>query len=163
MFRKILTAVVVAVVFGAGPADAGENTPQVNKLLKKAYTLRDDKNYDAAIKVLDQVLAIDAGNADAWAEGAWIFNEQGKHDIAIKAANKALDAEDDHSNALREKGYALMKMGKTKEAAKCLYSAIESDKKNWTAYDYLAQALDTMGEKKLAKEVRSLKSAEQGE
>jgi len=99
--------------------------------------------------------------ADAWAEGAWIFNEQGKHDIAVKAANKALDTDSDHSNALREKGYALMKMGKHKDAVKCLYNAIESNKKNWTAYDYLAQALDNLGEKKLAKEVRTLKTAEQ--
>jgi predicted Zn-dependent protease len=163
MFKTLLTAVVVAVVFGAGSANAGDNTPQVNKLLKKAYSLREDKKYDDAIKVLDQVLAIDSGNADAWAEGAWIFNEQGKHDIAVKAANKALDTDSDHSNALREKGYALLKMGKPKDAAKCLYSAIESNKKNWTAYDYLAQAMDNLGEKKLAREVRSLKSAEQGE
>ena len=161
MFKTILTAAVVAVVFGAGSATAADNTPQVNKLLKKAATLRDDKNYDAAIKVLDQVLAIDSGNADAWAEGAWIFNEQGKHDIAIKAANKALDADSDHSNALREKGYALMKMGKNRDAVKCLYNAIKSNKRNWDAYEYLAQAMDNLGEKKLAKEVRTLKTAEQ--
>ena len=163
MYKTMLTAATIAgaLIFGSGTAMA-ENTPEVKRLLKKADQYKQAKEYQKAIETLDKVLAADPGNPDAWAEGAWIFNEQGKHDIAIKAAEKALDTDPDHSNALREKGYALMKMGKPKEAAKVLLTAIEQDRKNWTAYDYLAMALEDLGQRKLAKEVREAKKMEQG-
>lgn len=162
MFKKAILAAVAAaaVLASAGSAQAAGNGPEVRKLLRKADQYKQEKDYERAIQVLDQVLAIDPGNADAWAEGAWIFNEQGKYDIAVKAADRALAAESDHSNALREKGYALMKQGKDRDAARLLFASIESDKRNWSSYDYLATALENLGEYKLAKDVRALKKAE---
>jgi Tfp pilus assembly protein PilF len=158
MMTRILTAVVVGTVVLAGGATAtAGNTPEVNRLLRKADQLKQDKDYQGAIKVLDQVLAADPGNADAWTEGAWIFNEMGKYDIAVQAADKALATDPDHSGAFREKGFALLKQKKYKDAAKALSTAIDKNEKNWHAYDYLAEALEKLGEYDLADKVRDVK------
>jgi tetratricopeptide (TPR) repeat protein len=117
---------------------------------------------DQELQELPRTITIDPANADAWAEGAWIFNEMGKFDIAVKAGNKALGIDPNHSNAFREIGYARMKQKKYLDATKALISAIEKNRRNWVAYDYLVQTLESQDEYKLASDVKNLKKTEQG-
>jgi predicted Zn-dependent protease len=133
---------------------------KVQKLFDVYCKLRDGKQLDEAIKVLDDILVIDPTNTYVWSEGAWIANERNQFAVAVQAAEKALECNPDNSDGWRELGYALMKLKRHSDATKALAAAVQKNPKNWFAYDYLAENYESVGQFTLARQVRDKKASE---
>jgi predicted Zn-dependent protease len=160
MFKRILIAAFLSTMTFNGALKAGDS-PEVEELFRTANQQVKAKQYEKAIDTINLILSIDDEYTDAWAQGAWILNEQKKYPQAASAAAKAIKLNPNHSMAWRERGYALLNDNKYKEGCVALFAAIDKNPKNWTAYDYLANAFEKKGDVKLANDVRVLKASEQ--
>ena len=74
------------------------------------------KQYEQAIKMLEQVVAKEPKNVDALNYLAYSHRELGRHDISLSYYQTALGLNPNHRGANEYLGQLYLKMGKTKEA-----------------------------------------------
>src|SRR5215470_2508109 len=74
------------------------------------------KQYEQAIKMLEQVVAKDPKNVDALNYLAYSHRELGRYDISLSYYQTALGINANHRGANEYLGQLYLKMGKTKEA-----------------------------------------------
>lgn len=149
-FLRLLLAAAVSVAL-AGPALAagsggGDSTPSAPKSARDPdWTAAKEaiaaKDYDRAMPLLQQVVAKDPSNADAFNYLGYTHGRAGQHDEAIAYYQKALALQADHRGANEYLGELYLKMGnlaKAKERLAVLDSACFF---GCTEYDMLKQAI----------------------
>lgn len=122
MFALVLAAAALsAPVYGMGSPDpAPAPKPPAAKAPESGYTEAERavkaRQYEDAIKKLEQVVAKEPRNVDAMNYLAYSHRELGRYDIALGWYQKALALNANHRGANEYLGQLYLKMGKTKEA-----------------------------------------------
>jgi tetratricopeptide (TPR) repeat protein len=166
MFKKILTAAVVAVaasaadpVAAASPArEVAEGRP-VEVLIDRGQELMKDKKYEEAAQYFEAVLKLEPNNVVALEELGWIYNDIEQFDLAIKRCTTLVEAEPENSGGWRELGYAQWKTGKYLRAIESLKTAARFGDKEEPAHNYLIAVYLDLNEPQLAKEWLSRRAA----
>jgi tetratricopeptide (TPR) repeat protein len=112
-------------------ATAAENLPLspalVEATLKLALTQHQRGALDLAIALYDQVLTIDAGNADAWHLKGIALLAQGQPGVALPLIERACALVPGSALFHRSRADALSALGKRHDAKKALSQAVEVD------------------------------------
>jgi Flp pilus assembly protein TadD len=127
----LAVALVVALGLAAGPAlaagsDSGSSTAKLDPNYVEAKKQIDGGNYAAAVPLLEQVVAADPKNADAYNELGFSLRKSGNKDAALANYEKALALQPEHRGANEYLGELYLEMGqldKAKERLKVLDSA----------------------------------------
>ena len=133
--------------------------PQPSELLSQADRLRKQGDYEKALDLYDQAIAIKPRLAEAYWGRCYSLNKLQKPDKAIVACNDAIDLKRNYPEALWSKGNALDQQKQTREALE-LYEkatrikpdfaeawvdravALQSLGRSWEALDALDKAID---------------------
>jgi tetratricopeptide (TPR) repeat protein len=166
MFKKFLLAAILGCLCVAG--SSGEAAAQTKKattsnkkieaLYKKAADLLNEKEFDEAMEVVDQIIELDANQSQAWGIKAWLYNHNKEFKQGEKAAKKAVSLNDEFVFAWYELGYAQLNLKKFEPAAESFEKVIELNPKQWQAYDSLALALKLQGQEDEAEKWTKLKT-----
>lgn len=155
MTTKHLLAALVA--FGLAASTASADEPSTKSLLKSANNAKNDKDFEAAIKLYDRVLARERDNMEAIRSMAWIRNDQEKFDLAMFWCKEGFNVDASDGSLLTEAGYASWKLGNTAMAKKYLKKAINAQPRTALAYNYLIKILKDDGESKAALAIEDLR------
>jgi tetratricopeptide (TPR) repeat protein len=126
---------------GGGSGDSTASAPAGDPDWTAAKEAIAAKDYDRAMPLLQQVVAKDPANADAYNYLGYTHGRAGKHDEAIGYYQKALALKADHRGANEYLGELYLKLGdlaKAKERLAVLDSACFF---GCTEYDMLKQAV----------------------
>ncbi len=133
--------------------------PQPSELLSQADRLRKQGDYEKALDLYDQAIALKPKLAEAYWGRCYSLNKLQKPDKAIVACNDAIDLKRNYPEALWSKGNALDQQKQTREALE-LYEkatrikpdfaeawvdravALQSLGRSWEALDALDKAID---------------------
>lgn len=124
-------AMIVALGLAASPAlaagsDSGSSSAKQDPNYVAAKTQIDGGNYAAAVPLLEQVVAADPKNADAYNYLGYSYRKSGNTDAALVNYEKALALQPDHRGANEYLGELYLEMGqldKAKERLKVLDKA----------------------------------------
>jgi len=129
--NTLAVALVVALGLAAGPAlaagwDSGSSAARLDPNYVEAKKQIDGGNYAAAVPLLEQVVAADPKNADAYNYLGFSLRKSGNQDAALANYEKALALQPEHRGANEYMGELYLEMGqldKAKERLKVLDSA----------------------------------------
>lgn len=154
MFKKFLLAAILGCVCVA--ASTGEAAAQSKKattgskkieaLYKKAAEAMNEKEYETAMELFDQIIEIDPNQDGAWGLKAWLHNNAKEFKQGEKAAKKAVAINDNNAFAWYELGYAQINLKKLEAATESFEKVIEVNPNYWQAYDTLALVLKAQGQ-----------------
>lgn len=149
----LLTAISIHSTIVFAQASASD----IQKKIDEAIRLRDkEKNTNAAMKILKEVLAEEPHNFGALVLLAELYLNNGDFDNAAKNVDNALSISPSNVYALRVKGDLLLQQGKLKEAEGIFHKAVAASapKSLDRALSYfgLSNAYLKQGEKHKAKE-----------
>jgi Flp pilus assembly protein TadD len=127
----LAVALVMALGLAAGPAlaassNSGSSTAKLDPNYVEAKKQIDGGNYAAAVPLLEQVVAADPKNADAYNELGFSLRKSGNKDAALANYEKALALQPEHRGANEYLGELYLEMGqldKAKERLKVLDNA----------------------------------------
>ncbi|CAD8063910.1 unnamed protein product [Paramecium sonneborni] len=107
-----------------------------NKFIQiaKSYALNDQKQYQSAIQLCDEVLFEEPQNLHALYRKAISLYDLQKYDDAINCFENAIKIDSNYAIAYLNKGNSLNKLQKYDDAINCYDKAIEIDPNNATAY-----------------------------
>ena len=109
-------------VYAEGSSDGSSNTSSgsgaaaPNPLFASAQQAIADKDYSAAVPLLQQVTSAEPRNADAWNLLGFSNRKLGNMDEAAKAYHKALKINPGHLGALEYQGEMYVQLGDLKKA-----------------------------------------------
>lgn len=108
-----------ALAMGGSPDPAPASPPPAARS-DSGYTEAEQavkaKQYEQAIKKLEQVVAKEPGNVDALNYLAYSHRELGRYDLSLRYYQQALAINANHRGANEYLGQLYLRMGKTKEA-----------------------------------------------
>jgi tetratricopeptide (TPR) repeat protein len=99
-------------------------------LEQQASKLYKTERYEEAIRIYDQTLKLDSGNARIWNNKGLCFSKLDRHAEAISCYDKALGIDSKYIIAWCNKGSSLIRLRKYEEALPCFCRALEIDPKN---------------------------------
>ncbi len=102
------------------------------------------KEFEEAIKLFDQVLEMNAENADAWNNKGVALYSMNRPEEALEAYDRALAADPENMEALRNRAFVLRAMERFEEALET-YERIIYDEPESTDFRNLATVLVGMG------------------
>ncbi len=98
---------------------------RIQSLLFEEQGLRIRQDFDGALRVLDEILAIDPSNSYALNNKAAIFLMRHSYSDALPVLEKAVEADPSNGQAFNNLGLALQKTGNLERALQCLKCALE--------------------------------------
>jgi len=124
---KLLAAVGLGLVVAAGSAsanrgpvfgeeEAAENAEDVNPNLVAAEAAIDGGEYEKALRLLEDMVADEPENADAWNLMGYSHRKLQNFDRAFEHYHKALAIDPDHRNAHEYIGEAYLEVGDLEKA-----------------------------------------------
>ena len=122
---------------GGGTHDTAPAVPSMGD----ARALIAAKKWAAAVDALQQIVAADAGNADAYNLLGYSYRNLGKYDLAGRAYTRALKLNPQHTGALEYQGVLFIKLGETDKARANLAKIKTICGTDCEAYKDLAEAL----------------------
>jgi tetratricopeptide (TPR) repeat protein len=166
MFKKFLLAAVLGCVGVAGssgeaaaqPKKASTtNNKKIEALYKKAAEAMNEKDYEGAMEIADQIIELDVNQSDAWGLKAFLHNRAKEYKQGEKAAKKAVALNDSYTFGWFELGYAQLNLKKLDEAEESFEKVLELNPKFWIVYDALVLISDTQGRDDDAEKWKKLK------
>ena len=149
MFRRsLLVTLIVGFVLSAGAWAAGSSssssTPRISKSNTYDSAVRAVKggDYRKAISLLQQVVASDARNADAWNYLGFSNRKLKRLDEALAAYQKALAIDPDHRGANEYLGELYLDMGDLPKAKERLQRLDKACRFGCKEYDELKAAIE---------------------
>ncbi len=121
--------------------------------LKKARSFLQEKQYEDACKLYEQICQIDTRDAESWYVLGGLYGRQGKHDEAFVRLQHSIELRPNHSKAQYNLGLALREKGEFEKAISALAKAYRLDPENTEAGDSLAHAYITLGQQDKAESV----------
>jgi tetratricopeptide (TPR) repeat protein len=98
---------------------------KVDELMQQAMSKRRSANYDDAIKILDQVIALKPDYAEGWNQRATLYFLKEEYEKSLEDVAKTLELEPRHFGALSGRAIIRLKQGKPALAVQNLLKAIE--------------------------------------
>ena len=128
----------LALAAGAGSASSsgGEDAA-----LREARTLIDRERFEEALAALEDVVARDAGNADAWNLIGYSHRKAGSYGPAMDAYAKALAIDPRHTEAIEYLGELHLALDDLAEAERQLARLGEICRSGCDEYDELEEAI----------------------
>ena len=106
--------------------------------LKKAQLFLQQKQYQQACTLYEQICDIDKRDAESWYVLGGLYGSLGKHDEALVALRHSIEIRPNHSKAQYNLGIALREKGRLEESLSALEKAYRLDPENTEAGDNLA-------------------------
>jgi tetratricopeptide (TPR) repeat protein len=125
--------------------------------LQYAEQLFQNRQFDQASKVLEQLISDDPDDSNLLYNLGMCYTEIGKPDLAIKTLSRIIELEKDNSNVYVAIGYAYSKTGNNSKAKECFLNALELDSSNSYALRNLGALYGKEGE--YAKGIECLKKS----
>jgi len=100
------------------------DSPTAELLLKQAAAAMNKAEFDAALAILDRLVAVHPDFAEAWNKRATLYFMMGRYDDSLADIDKVLDLEPRHFGALSGRGMILRKEGKFSEALEAFRDAL---------------------------------------
>lgn len=119
------------------PGECGE-------LLAAAETMRSNGDLESALKIYDEVVEINPGNAAAWCERGNLLSDLGRSEAGIVSYNRAIEADPTFVDAFDFRGIALAQSGRMPEALDSLDRALELAPENRNALSNRANVLKAL-------------------
>jgi Flp pilus assembly protein TadD len=123
------------------PSNDAAKTAEAKAKYQRASQRVEAKDYRGALKLLSDVLKIDAKNADAWNLMGYSYRQMDELKRAEKSYKKALKYDPNHKGALEYMGELYLKMGELKDAEKHLAKLQKVCRLGCREYDDLKQAI----------------------
>ncbi len=119
-------------------------------LLDKVEVLNHLERNEEALKIVNESLALDSKNPNAWDLKSDILNDLEKHEEALEAAEKGLSFDPEHGDLLNDKGSVLIDLKKYEESLSYLNKAIQLNPSDDLAWYNKACALSLLNKKEEA-------------
>ncbi len=100
------------------------DSPTAELLLTQAAAAMNKAEFDAALAVLDRLVAVHPDFAEAWNKRATLYFMMGRFDESLADIDKVLDLEPRHFGALSGRGMIYRKQGKYSEALAAFRDAL---------------------------------------
>jgi tetratricopeptide (TPR) repeat protein len=131
-------------IFGARSAP---NTPEGNSAkLHQAQSLIQDGRLDQAALTLRELLAVDAGHAEAWYRHGNVLKDLHQPHEALASYRRAIDLKPRYTAAHCNRGVVLLALGRPDEALSGFRQAIEIDPNDAIAHYNCAVAQQTLNQ-----------------
>jgi Flp pilus assembly protein TadD len=148
---KIVSAALLALALGAGPALAmgsdDSSSSSEDSTYDKAVDLIEAKDYAAALPLLEQVVAKEPKNADAWNWLGFAQRNLGKLDEAFASYNEALLIDPEHDGANEYLGELYLMTGDLDKAEAQLEILDENCSFSCDEHDQLEAAIEAYKKK----------------
>ncbi|MBI2810449.1 MAG: rhomboid family intramembrane serine protease [Candidatus Melainabacteria bacterium] len=112
---------------------------------RKAVDLLQDEKYRESLPLLDQALALNPNNSNAYCDRARAYSEIKEYDKAISDADSAIKISETNKTAHTVRANVLQKLGKYKQATDELSKVIGLDPKDAMAYNNRAWSEEAAG------------------
>jgi len=120
MFKKLVPALVLSLVVASSSWAAGSTSRSTPKRAPTTYDIAERAvkagNYNRAIPLLEQVVAKEPGNADAWNYLGFSHRKLKDYEKSRTAYEKALSINPRHKGALEYLGELYVQTGKIEKA-----------------------------------------------
>lgn len=93
----------------SGDTGTGDIVADSNTLLQRAREQTANQRADQAVRTYDQVLRLDADNAEALAYRGWLLRLAGLSDVGLQSIDKAVAADPSYPDARFFKGFILLR------------------------------------------------------
>jgi tetratricopeptide (TPR) repeat protein len=110
-----------------------EKSQQIATLLGKGQTLLNLEKTAEALRCFDEVLALDAANAEALVKKGTVLERQGKVDEAIAYYDRAIASDNSMTMAYLCKGGVFNRLERYGEALECYEQALRTKEKSHAA------------------------------
>ena len=127
------------------PQGASALTPEARELVRTAQDFFNDKNYEDAEKVYQEIAGMMPENYFVLSNLGAVQIESGKLSAAEVALGRAIELSPDDSFARTHLGIAYSRQGRFEEARAALTAAIELNPQDAIAYNYLGVCLAQQG------------------
>jgi Flp pilus assembly protein TadD len=128
-----------------GPQGASALTPEARELVRTAQDFFNDKNYEEAEKLYQQIAEMLPENYFVLSNLGAVQIESGKLSAAEVALGRAIELSPEDSFAHTHLGIAFSRQGRFDEARSALTAAIELNPNDAIAYNYLGVCLAQQG------------------
>ena len=139
------------------PARAAPATADVAALRQQAKDARNAKNYQEAVTLYRQIVALDPKHAPTWFWLGWSLNALGNFGEAIGALDSCLELEHNRARVWNTRGYALFMLGRYTDSLTCCERVLTLEPDNAAAWQNRGMVLQKLGQ--LDEMIRSLERA----